>query len=218
MEYKGVNHVHPEWNINWQFLADDFADTLRLDARMSSHPIVQAVSHPNQITELFDTISYSKGATVIRMLEDFMGPELFRKGVENFLQKFKFNNAVTADLWHSLQLEVNNTINIDLVMSTWTMQMGYPLVSPVAIDKNTIRVTQERFHESPRHEIMQPKGKAPLIKQNVRSPFDYMWELPLTIQYGTKSGTNNTKLFWMNHKTKQSNLITIILFVFHSQS
>src|SRR4051812_31481899 len=103
MEYKGVNSVHPEWKIDWQFLSDDFANTLRLDARLSSHPIVQAVSHPNQITKLFDTMYYNKGATVIRMLEDFLGPPVFRKGVSSFLQQFSFKNAVTKDLWDSLQ-------------------------------------------------------------------------------------------------------------------
>lgn len=59
------------------------------DATVNSHPIVQPVEHPDQITEIFDTISYSKGASVLRMLEDFMGPEFFRIGVTRFLQKYK---------------------------------------------------------------------------------------------------------------------------------
>ncbi len=63
---------------------------MELDSTINSHPIVQPVEHPDQITEIFDAISYSKGASVLRMLEDFMGPELFRIGVSRFLKKFKW--------------------------------------------------------------------------------------------------------------------------------
>lgn len=200
MEYKGINHVHPEWKINWQFLSDDFANTLRLDAKMSSHPIVQAVSHPNQITELFDTISYNKGATVIRMLEDFLGPEAFRKGVSSFLQQFSFKNAVTKDLWDSLQKETNDNISIDLIMNTWTMQMGYPYVTPVQLDGNRIRFTQERFHENTVAKETLPPS---MTIKNVFSPYNYTWEIPLKIEYETEDGTVKTKLFWMHHNSKQ---------------
>ncbi|CAG7716886.1 unnamed protein product, partial [Allacma fusca] len=64
-----------------------------LDGQLSSHPIVQPVSNPDQITEIFDTISYSKGASVIRMLENFMGPKNFQQGVSKFLKKFAYKNA-----------------------------------------------------------------------------------------------------------------------------
>lgn len=197
MEYKGVNHVHPEWKIHWQFLSDDFANTLRLDGRVSSHPIVQAVSHPNQITELFDTISYNKGATVIRMLEDFLGPEAFRAGVSSFLQAFSFKNAVTQDLWDSLQKQVKDNVSVELVMDTWTKQMGYPFVTPTQLDENRIRFSQERFLENRMTEMV------PMMGRSKPSPFNYMWEIPLKIEYQPEtSGQVKTKLFWMNHKEK----------------
>lgn len=200
MEYKGVNYVHPEWKINWQFLSDDFANTLRLDARLSSHPIVQPVSHPNQITELFDTISYNKGATVIRMLEDFLGPSVFRKGVSSFLHQYSFKNAVTKDLWDSLQKETNDSsINVNLIMNTWTMQMGYPFVTPEELDGvRKIRFTQERFHENQ----MSKDGGAKLKGSLVKSPFNYMWEIPLRVEYENERGEVVSKLFWMSHEMK----------------
>ena len=99
-----------------------------LDATLNSHPIIQTVSHPDQITEIFDAISYSKGASVLRMLEDFIGPEEFRLGVSKFLKKFKYANAVTNDLWTVLEGVSSQGLDVTKIMDTWTRQMGYPVI------------------------------------------------------------------------------------------
>lgn len=67
------------------------------DATLATHPIVQKAENPDQITELFDSITYSKGSSIIRMLADYMGEENFQKGVTNYLNKYKYKNAVTDD-------------------------------------------------------------------------------------------------------------------------
>ena len=95
MEYKGVANYHTDWDMEFQFLTSDLHRVLNLDATINSHPIVQEVNHPDQITEIFDTISYSKGASVLRMLEQFMGEEEFRQGIHNFLERYKYYNAAT---------------------------------------------------------------------------------------------------------------------------
>lgn len=71
---------------------------MNLDATFAAHPIVQTADNPDQITELFDSITYSKGASVIRMLADFVGEENFAKSVTNYLNAHKYSNAVTDDL------------------------------------------------------------------------------------------------------------------------
>lgn len=76
---------------------------MKLDATLASHPIVQTVESPNQITELFDTITYSKGASVIRMLEDLVGAEKFRKGTTNYLNNFYYSNAETNDFLSEME-------------------------------------------------------------------------------------------------------------------
>ena len=91
--------------------------------------VVQAVEHPDQITEIFDAISYQKGASVLRMLEDFMGAEEFRIGIQRFLKKYKYDNAVTADLWRELSRVSSQQLNITRIMDTWTRQMGYPVLT-----------------------------------------------------------------------------------------
>lgn len=83
-----------------------------LDATLASHPIVQTAENPDQITELFDSITYSKGSSVIRMLEDFVGSDVFSLGVSNYLKNFKYRTAVTNDLLH--ELEQVQTENLDI--------------------------------------------------------------------------------------------------------
>ena len=74
------------------------------------------MDHPDQITELFDTITYRKGASVLRMLENFMGPEEFRIGIKRFLEKYKYGNAVTSQLW--TELEGISDLNVTRIMDT----------------------------------------------------------------------------------------------------
>ena len=83
------------------------------------------------------------------MLENFMGDEMFRIGVKRFLEKYKYANAVTKDLWRELEaisVEKSTRLNIEHIMDTWTLQMGFPLVTIRRnYQDNTAIVSQERF-------------------------------------------------------------------------
>lgn len=89
-----------------------------------------------------------KGASVIRMLEDFLGDEEFKNGITSFLNHFKFANAVTQDLWNELQV-VGKDVNITHVMDTWTRQMGYPVVTVTRGQNGAITLEQKRFLSDP---------------------------------------------------------------------
>lgn len=85
------------------FLTDNLHGVLNLDATLAGHPIVQVADTPDQITELFDSITYAKGASVIRMLVNYVGQETFAKAVTNYLAKHKYKNAVTEDLLNEIE-------------------------------------------------------------------------------------------------------------------
>lgn len=76
---------------------------MSLDSTLASHPIVQTAESPDQITELFDPITYNKGSAIIRMLEDFVGPDIFKQSVTNYLLKYQYGNAVTEDLLQEIE-------------------------------------------------------------------------------------------------------------------
>lgn len=185
IEYKGVDWAEPSWNMMDQFLTDDLQPVMELDVRNSSHPIIQSVNHPDEINEIFDVISYSKGASVLRMLEFFLSPENFRKGINNFLKRYKYGNAKTEDLWQELSA-LNSTStdkDISYIMDTWTRQKGFPVVNvKLDEDPNYVVVSQEIFSRNP-HEKSD----------------NYIWSIPLS--YRTSS--NETGLVWLHDKSEK---------------
>ena len=148
IENKGIDAKFPDWKMQDQFIISTLHGVLSLDATLGAHPIVQTVENPDQITEIFDTITYSKGSSIIRMLEDFLGADNFQRGVTNYLDTFKFGNAVTDDFLTVLD-ELNLGIDVKSIMRTWTEQMGLPVVEVEQISDTQYRLTQKRFFSNP---------------------------------------------------------------------
>ncbi len=126
IEYKAVDHLFPEWEMWTQFTTADLGPALSLDGLKNSHPIEAEIRDPNEISELFDAISYSKGAAIIRMLEHFLGAETFRRGLVRYLSTYQYGNARTDDLWAALA-EISGQ-HVKAIMDTWTKQAGYPFL------------------------------------------------------------------------------------------
>ena len=93
MGTKAVDWLFPEWEMWTQFVNMDTNRALSLDGLKNSHPIEQEVTNPAEVSQLFDAISYSKGASVIRMLEQFLTPEVFRQGLYRYLSGHQYENA-----------------------------------------------------------------------------------------------------------------------------
>ena len=125
IEYKAVDHLFPEWDMWTQFIFSDTGPAMSLDGLKNTHPIEAVVKTPHEINELFDAISYSKGAAIIRMLEQFL-EEAFRRGLVHYLSANQYGNARTEDLWASLAQVSGKPVNE--IMDTWTKQPGYPVV------------------------------------------------------------------------------------------
>ncbi len=147
IEYKAVDHLFPEWEMWTQFLFADIGPAMALDGLRNTHPIEAEIKHPDEINELFDAISYSKGAAIIRMLEQFLGEETFRQGLVHYLSRHQYGNARTEDLWASLEQVSGKPVKA--IMDTWTKQPGYPFVEVreqrVGEDQTALTLTQRRF-------------------------------------------------------------------------
>ncbi|ETE61381.1 Puromycin-sensitive aminopeptidase, partial [Ophiophagus hannah] len=126
IEYLCVDHCFPEYDIWTQFVSADYTRAQELDALDNSHPIEVNVGHPSEVDEIFDAISYSKGASVIRMLHDYIGDEVnIYTNTHTNIIKFNYG-CLSQDLWESLEDASGKPIAA--VMNTWTKQMGFPLV------------------------------------------------------------------------------------------
>lgn len=164
VEYLAVDHLFPEWNMWTQFVTDDYNHARDLDALDNTHPVEVEVHHPREIDEIFDAISYQKGASVIRMLHAYLGEDDFKKGLHDYLVKHSYSNAATADLWDALEKASGKPVG--QIMGSWTSTPGYPLVN-FEFDKEETTITQTRY-------FADPKGVDATTT----------WPLPLDIQAG----------------------------------
>ncbi|XP_045130839.1 endoplasmic reticulum aminopeptidase 1-like isoform X6 [Portunus trituberculatus] len=190
MENIGTKAAQPGWAMEEQFLVDKMQPALALDALLASHPISTPVKDPAQIESIFDTISYKKGASIISMLESFIGHKMLAEGLQLYLRENEFGNAATDDLWAALTKVTkkhNNELDIKGIMDTWTLQAGFPLVS-VTLQDGHILATQARFV---------------VCEENVTDPNEplnttigYRWHVPLT--YITSEQPHEQAMHWMN--------------------
>ncbi|XP_067276652.1 alanyl (membrane) aminopeptidase-like b [Pseudorasbora parva] len=141
MSYTGVEAA--DWDLSDLIVLREIQSAFQVDSLNSSHPLslhendVQTFS---EIIELFDDITYSKGAAVLRMLSAFMTKDAFNKGMKTYLAKFQYNNTVYEDLLECLQKET--TRDLEGFMSTWIKQAGYPVITIIT---QTGETSQEHF-------------------------------------------------------------------------
>ena len=143
---KAVDWLFPEWSMWTQFVNMDTNRAFNLDGLKNSHPIEQEVLNPAEVSQLFDAISYSKGGSVLRMLEQFLSPGAFRRGLNIYLNRHSYANARTTDLWRALEESSGQPVNT--IMSSWTGQTGYPVLDVAASSAEgglALEVKQERF-------------------------------------------------------------------------
>jgi aminopeptidase N len=141
MEYKPTDHFNPGWKV-WLDSIGSKEEAMRVDARAGTHPIITPINDVLQASQAFDTITYSKGQSVIHMLEDYVGADTFRDGVRAYIKKHAYGNTVTDDLW----MELDKTAKQDIsgVAHDFTLQAGVPLVRVTTTPKG-LHLTQDRF-------------------------------------------------------------------------
>ncbi|XP_071338885.1 leucyl-cystinyl aminopeptidase isoform X2 [Trachinotus anak] len=146
MQYMSLQTVLPQLDIGNLFLAVRFR-ALDKDALNSSHAVSTEVNTAEQVEEMFDSVSYEKGASILLMLNASLpGDQQFRKGIIQYLKQFSGINTDTNDLWNSLtQVEVSTQHqNVSEMMNSWTSQKGFPLVT-VSRMGGQVTLTQEHF-------------------------------------------------------------------------
>jgi aminopeptidase N len=141
------------------------------DARSTTHPIQQPIATEAEAGSAFDDITYRKGMSFIRMLESFLGEDVFRDGIRKYIAAHKLSNSTTADLWNALA-EASGKPVVEIA-AAWTQQPGFPIVKVTRDASGKITLTQERFTVH--------FDKAPPLE----------WNIPLTYSVPGESATDN---------------------------
>lgn len=142
MEDKAMDSLQPKWDVWREFVRLNTFRSLNADSLSTTHPIRVEVKTPDDMRSVFDAISYGKGAAVLRMMEDYVGEESFRKGVSAYLNKFSYSNAEGEDFWKSL--EEASSLPVSKVMRAWVTKPGFPLIE-VKTSRGQITLAQSRF-------------------------------------------------------------------------
>uniref|UniRef100_A0A8C5LGH5 Aminopeptidase n=1 Tax=Jaculus jaculus TaxID=51337 RepID=A0A8C5LGH5_JACJA len=188
VEYLGADYAEPTWNLKDLIVLNDVYRVMAVDSLASSHPLstpAEEINTPAQISELFDSITYSKGASVIRMLSSFLTEDLFKKGLSSYLHTFEYSNTIYLDLWSHLQMAVDNQTGIQLpapvrtIMDRWILQMGFPVIT---VNTVTGDISQEHFLLDPESNVTRP------------SEFNYLWIVPISSIRNGRQQEN----YWLN--------------------
>ncbi|XP_034548794.1 endoplasmic reticulum aminopeptidase 1b [Notolabrus celidotus] len=199
MEFISLDLTYPELQVDDFFLGKCF-EAMEVDSLSSSHPVSTHVENPTQIQEMFDDVSYDKGACILNMLRDFLTPAAFEIGIIRYLKRYSYQNTVNSHLWESLT-DICNTHDLDeggtkhrefcserkiqsaaskwfsgdeldvrAIMDTWTLQEGFPLVT-VEVRGREVRLSQERYL----------KTDDPSLTEG------FLWQIPLTYMTSASS-------------------------------
>ncbi len=177
LESKPLEQWKPDWHMELSDVLDS-GNSLNTDSLQNTRPIHQAAETPAQIVELFDGIAYGKAAAVLRMLEAYLGPETFRKGVNAYLKAHMYGNATESDFWNALATASHKPV--DRIMATFVNQPGAPLVSvrtQCQGDHTAVTLSQRRYYYD--RSSLESNGKE-------------LWMVPVTLK--DASGAEHNEL------------------------
>ncbi len=165
---------NPAWQW-WQQQDESKEKAMAADARDNAQPILKHVVNELDALNSFDpAIVYKKGQAVLRMLENYMGPDNFRQGIRNYMKTHAYSHTFGGDLWKELDAvstKDGKGGRISAIATSWTAQPGFPLVSVAATcgadGKRTIALTQQRF-------LLQGLGQG-----------KGSWQVPLQVRSGS---------------------------------
>jgi aminopeptidase N len=186
MGTKCTAHFNPQWEV-WLRRSVPRDPTRRAgiakeaamegDARSTTHPIQQPIATEAEADSAFDDITYKKGQSFLRMLESFLGEEIFRDGIRRYIVAHEYSNTTTADLWNALSEASKKPIGE--IAAGWTQQPGFPVVKVKRQGDGKVQLTQERFTVNFKN--------PPLLEWKIPLTYSVVGEAPATLLMTSKT-------------------------------
>jgi puromycin-sensitive aminopeptidase len=147
MEVAATDAFAPQWTM-WTSFGLDRSAAFEVDSLHSTRTVEFPVESPADADGMFDVLTYQKGGALLRMLEQYLGPDRFRAGVNHYLKKHSYGNTETGDLWdaieHVVSTDGGENVPVRALMDSWIWQAGYPLVS-ARVDGAALVLSQRQF-------------------------------------------------------------------------
>ena len=174
MEIAACNAYRPDWE-RWTSFGLERSAAFDVDALDSTRSVEFEVRSPADCEGMFDVLTYQKGGSLLRMLEQYLGEQTFREGVSHYLRLHSYQNTETNDLWDAIESTSGEPVR--RIMDSWIWQPGFPLISAAVSDDGTsVELSQQRFLLNP---------------QSATRPTEQMWVVPIHVSNG---GTTTTVL------------------------
>jgi len=188
MEVLAVDAYRPEWQ-RWVSFGVEREAAMAVDGLHATRPVEFPVGRPEEAQGMFDVLTYQKGGSVLRMLEQFIGPDVFREGIHDYLVTHAHANTETRDLWDALEAASGRPVA--RIMATWIDQGGYPLLTV----GDGGHVTQQPFsYSSTPGGAIGSRWQVPILLRTLGSGDDLVESGLLTAAGGTLAGPGEGEL------------------------
>ncbi|MFZ0313096.1 MAG: M1 family aminopeptidase [Candidatus Korobacteraceae bacterium] len=200
-------HPIANWKPDWmegQQTVSQIDRSMAGDSVMNTRPIHQAAETRAEIEQLFDGIAYGKSASVLHMLESYLGPETFRAGVNLYLKEHAYGNATAADFWGAMARASKKPV--DQIMPTFVLQPGVPYVGVEAKcdgGSTTLKLSQQRYFDTP---------------AAFNQPDQQIWQIPVCAKGINGASAGNHQCFLLTQRQQQFTLKGCSKFVFPDSS
>lgn len=181
MATAAANDFNPDWH-RWDQFSLDRSMAFDVDSLEKTRPIEVEVNSPQDADAMFDLLTYEKGGSVLRMLEQYLGEERYRDGIRYYLDKHKYANTETSDLWDAIEHVTGEPARS--VMDSWIFQRGFPLIS-VDSSGSAVTLTQQRFRYTP-----------------VEGGDDTLWQVPVVLRYSANGEKHEDRVLLTEQTTQ----------------
>ncbi len=183
MATAAANDFNPDWH-RWDQFSLDRSAAFDVDSLDKTRPIEVEVNSPQDADAMFDLLTYEKGGSVLRMLEQYLGEDRYRDGIRYYLDKHQYANTETSDLWDAIEHITGEPARS--VMDSWIFQRGYPLVS-AETSGSTLKLTQSRFRYTP-----------------IEGGDETLWQVPVVLRYSAGGTVHEDRVLLTDRSTDVS--------------
>ncbi len=179
MEMAAVDSWKPEWK-RWDGFAIERSVAMNVDGLKSTRPVEYPVRRPEEATDMFDVLTYQKGGSVLRMLEQYLGPGVFRAGISRYLKEHQYANTETTDLWDAIEAASSEPVR--QIMDSWILQAGFPLIS---VSKSDTGITLSQS----------------IFRYSGSSGVDRLWQVPVLLRVDSENGSQQMRVLLAEQST-----------------
>jgi tricorn protease interacting factor F2/3 len=182
--YGIVDHYYPDWGTWDQFLLGQTESAMTRDALQETFPIEIPGGEHVVINAGTAPIIYSKGGSLLRQIQGYIGKERFQKGLQRYLKSHRYDTASSHHLWEAFETVSDRPVSG--MVQQWIEQPGFPLVE-ARRKGNRLTLSQKRFTYLP-------------------PAFETVWPIPIVLETYDDNGESRRQVVMLEERAQTFDL------------